>query len=315
MPDSPLATAHRHLTAAIDELSAAAGTGATDDELLSALTLYEATSRRLDRLTVTTLSDLQRRGTFAERGYTSTAAALGDLLGWERFEARRRVTAAEQVCERVGLDGTPLPARLAATAQVFAAGRTGLRHVEVIAKVLATPAAGRLTPQLWAAAEAQLAAKAADYTPSELHTWGSALVDALDDDGPEPDDQPPAPVNELHLTRHRDKAGGTLKGQFEDAAMFDAIAAVIDAKAKPVTGDDDRSPAAAAGRGPRRRLRVRARPRRRPRMRRPPPAAERADPAGRPAEPGPRRLPRLRRHPARRSRCGCWPATPRSSRS
>jgi hypothetical protein len=34
---------------------------------------------------------------FAERGYRSTAGALTDLLGWERFEARRRVVAAEQV--------------------------------------------------------------------------------------------------------------------------------------------------------------------------------------------------------------------------
>src|SRR3954469_15226668 len=94
-------------------------------------------------------STLERRGTFAERGYKSTASALGDLVGWERFEARRRLIAAEQVCPRVGLDATPLPARLAATAEVFAAGRTGLRHVEVIARVLATPAAERLTPQSW----------------------------------------------------------------------------------------------------------------------------------------------------------------------
>ena len=59
---------------------------------------------------------------FAERGYRSATAALSDLLGWERFEARRRVTAAEQVAPRVGLDGTVLPARLPATAEVFAAG-------------------------------------------------------------------------------------------------------------------------------------------------------------------------------------------------
>jgi hypothetical protein len=31
------------------------------------------------------------------------------------------------------LDGTELPPRLAATAQVFAAGRARLRHVEVVA--------------------------------------------------------------------------------------------------------------------------------------------------------------------------------------
>jgi hypothetical protein len=32
----------------------------------------------------------QRRGTFAERGYSSPTGTLQDLLGWERFEARRR---------------------------------------------------------------------------------------------------------------------------------------------------------------------------------------------------------------------------------
>ena len=79
-----------------------------------------------------------------------------------------------------------------------------------------------------------------DYTPSELHAWGTALVEALDQDGAEPDDRPPPQVNELFLTRTA-TGGGKLKGRFDDAAMFDAIAAVIDAKAKPLTGDDDRS--------------------------------------------------------------------------
>ena len=31
-----------------------------------------------------------------------------------------------------------------------------------------------------------------------------------------------------------------MKGRFDDAAMFDAIVRVIDAKAKPLTADDDR---------------------------------------------------------------------------
>ena len=66
-----------------------------------------------------------------------------------------------------------------------------------------------------------------------------ALVEALDQDGEEPDDRPPAQVNELLLTR-LPGGGGKLRGRFDDAAMFDAIAAVVDAKAKPLTGDDDR---------------------------------------------------------------------------
>jgi 5-methylcytosine-specific restriction protein A len=96
-----------------------------------------------------------------------------------------------------------------------------------------------VSPQQWAGAEEQLAAQAPLYTPKELRAWGAALVEALDQDGAEPDDRPPAQVNELFITRLPD-GGATLRGRFDDAAMFDAIAALIDAKAKPLTGDDDR---------------------------------------------------------------------------
>ena len=67
--------------------------------------------------------------------------------------------------------------------------------------MLATPAADAAAPEQWAGAEEQLAAKTGEYTPSELHAWGTALVEALDQDGAEPDDRPPAQVNELFLTR------------------------------------------------------------------------------------------------------------------
>ncbi len=212
----------------------------SDVELVALLSTCESVVRRLDRATVDAVAALDRRGVFAEHGYRSATAALSDLLGWERFEARRRVTAAEQVTPRTGLDGAVLPARLAATAEVFAAGRTGLRHVEVIARVLASRPAGRLSPDVWAGAEAQLAGKADQYTPHELQQWGTALVELLDQDGEQPDDRPPARVNELFLTRLPD-GGGKVKGRFDDAAMFDAIAAVIDAHATPLTAEDDRS--------------------------------------------------------------------------
>ena len=235
-----LATVHRLLIEAADELRAAAGPAASDDELLSVLTLCEGVTRQVDRVAVDAVASLQRRGVFAERGYRNPTCALADLLGWERFQARRRVTVAEHVCERVGLDGVVLPARLPATAAVFDTGAAGLRHVEAIATVLASVSAGRLSPPVWAAAETQLAAKAAVYTPAELVRWGAALVESLDADGPEPDDRPPVQVNELRLHRRRD-GGGTLKGQFDDPALYDAIATVIDAKARPLDADDDRT--------------------------------------------------------------------------
>lgn len=47
----------------------------------------------------------------------------------------------------------------------------------------------------------------------------------------------------MHLIPHRDGNGGRLKGRFDDAAMYDAIATVIDAKSTPRTADDDRTAA------------------------------------------------------------------------
>ena len=240
MPAGPLHIAHDLLTEAVDAV-AAAGQNASDDELLSVLMLCEGVTRRLDRVAVDTIAALTRRGVFAERGYSTPAVALRDVLGWERFEARRRVVAAEQVTPRIGLDGTALPAHLPATAAVFESGGAALRHVDVIARVLASSAAERLAPDVWAGAEAQLAAKASAYTPSELLAWGTALVEALDQDGPEPDDRPPAQVNELHLTRFRGRSGGKISGRFDDAALFDQVATAVDAHAKPRTGDDERT--------------------------------------------------------------------------
>jgi len=239
--DTPLAHAHRLAVEALEELDAAASRTAGETELLSVLTLAEGLSRQLDRVMVGALADLGRRGTFAERGYRSAVTALEHLVGWERFDARRRLLAAEHVHPRAALDGTPLPPRLPHTAEALAAGAASLRHVEVIAKVLGTDAAARLSPGDWAAAEKQLAAWIPDCPPGELQIRGSQLVEALDADGPEPDQRPQRSTNELFLTRNPNGVGGKLNGRFDDAAMFDAIATLVDTCAAPRTADDARS--------------------------------------------------------------------------
>jgi hypothetical protein len=103
-----LVSAHRLVEEALGELAAAAEM-ASDDELVSLLAVCEGASRRLARVSVAAVGALTRRGVFAERGYRVPALALCDLLGFDRAEARRRVVAAEQVGERVGLDGRALP--------------------------------------------------------------------------------------------------------------------------------------------------------------------------------------------------------------
>jgi len=241
--DRSLEVAGRLFSQAVEVLRDAAGHAASEADLLGVLTLGEGVRRALDQAGVAALADLERRGTFSERGYRSSAAALADLLGWERAEARGHLSAAEHVRPRVGLDGTPLPARLPATAAVFDAGAGSVRHVEVVARVLGSDAAGRLDPQRWMAAEAQLASWIPDCAPHELHARAEQLLEALDADGPEPDEHPEPCVNELRLQRHRSGGGGRLVGRFDDAAMFDAIATLVDAHAAPRTGADDRTPA------------------------------------------------------------------------
>lgn len=237
-----LPDAHRLLTEGLDALTAAAAPTADDDTLLSALTIIEGVSRRLDQTWVAVLAELDRRGTFPARGYRSAAAALGDLLGCDRADARRRLTAADTVRPRIGLDGTPLPPRLPATSAAFEQSTISLRHVEVVARLLDTPAAGRLTPDVWAGAEEQLAAWAQETTPTELAARGTQLIEALDADGPEPDDDRRICRNELGLQRHAGRGGGTLSGRYDDAAMFDAVATFLDAQSKPSPGDE-RTPA------------------------------------------------------------------------
>jgi Domain of unknown function (DUF222) len=156
MAAGSLVAAHGLVAQAVGAVEAACGPGARDADLLSALTFCEGGSRQMERLGVTVLAGLIRRGTFAERGYASVPKALTDLVGLDWAEARRRAVVAEQAVARVGLGGAVLPARLAVTAEAFAAGGCSLRAVEVIARVLASPAARRLPPEVWAAAEERL---------------------------------------------------------------------------------------------------------------------------------------------------------------
>jgi hypothetical protein len=229
------------VTDALDALTATSST-AGDDDLLALLLVCEGLTRRVDALSTAAIGALDDRGAFLTRGYRSVARALSDLLGWDHLPARTRATIAADVHTRTTPAGQQLPARLPATAAAFTDGDIAVRHVEIIGRLLATDAARRLSPDTWSAAETRLAAHARTAGPSELLAFGTELITLLDQDGPEPHDSPP-PLNELRLTRHQGGAGGSLKGRFEDPALYDAIAAVIDAKCKPLTADDDRTTA------------------------------------------------------------------------
>ena len=237
MSDGGFAKAERLLDSAFAALRQAAAR-ATDTDLVDGLRISARIENQAQRFAVDTVAALTQRGVFARHGQRPEYA-VADLLGVEHGEARRVVAAAEQARPRVDLQGQPLPPRLPGTAAALDAGTAGLRHVEVITRLLDGPAARRLDPDTWADAETQLAAHTGDYTPTQLRAWGAQLIDALDQDGPAPDDPDPVETNELLLTRRPD-GGGWLKARFDDAAMYATIAALIDTHAAPRTAEDTR---------------------------------------------------------------------------
>ncbi len=232
-----------------------------DASLIEMLRIGAAVERAAQRVEVDAVAALQRRGVFAQLGQRPVTA-LADLLGIEHVEARRVVTAAEQVIPRTDLQGQVLPARLPATADAFTAGTASVRHVEVIARLMGGAAATRLSPDT--RAERGTAARRAGRrtTPPPCCATGApSCSNLLDQDGARPDDRDPREGNELRLTRDP-HGGGWLKGRFTDAAMYDLIAGLIDAKSAPLTADDRRPLEQRPGRGDGRDLRLGRRPRR-----------------------------------------------------
>ena len=290
---SPLAVAHQSIADGVAALRAASDSRADANTRIEALAVCEQLTRQLEQLSIELTAGLDRDGVFTDRGYHRAAHAVADLLGWDLGVANRRVRVAEQVCERVSLDGQVLPARLTDTAVVFAAGEVSLRHVEVIADALACSAAGRLAPQVWAGAEQQLAARAREYRPRELAGFARDLITTLDQDGPEPDHGDEAQVNELYLATRPGGAGGRDHRSVRRTQLRRAT------HRPRRTVHTDRGGPAIAGRTPRRRPGRTVPPtpgRRRPadgRRAAPTPDGDRA--AGRAGNPGPHRDARPRR--------------------
>jgi hypothetical protein len=152
------------------------------------------------------------------------------------------VRSADHVSARRDLQGQVLEPKLPAMADAFASGTASLQHVNLIARLMDRPAARRIPPYAWAGIEQHLASIADTCTPTELAKFAEELVRTYDQDGAEPDDDRPEPVqvNELRVTHWRN-GGGEIHGTFEDPVRFAMIATVIDAKSKPLTKDDHRS--------------------------------------------------------------------------
>jgi 5-methylcytosine-specific restriction protein A len=218
------------------------GSGVADDDVLAALAATRELSRLVAQVQVEAVAELQRRGTFGAHGYSRPDSAVATMLTIDRGRAREIVRAADHVSARRDLQGQVLDPVLPAMADAFASGAASLQHVDLIARLMGTPQARRIPPYAWAGIEQHIAAMVDTYAPTELAKFADELVRTYDQDGAEPDDDQPEPVqvNELRVTP-LPGGGGKIHGVFEDPVRFAMIATVLDAKSKPLTGHDQRS--------------------------------------------------------------------------
>jgi Domain of unknown function (DUF222)/HNH endonuclease len=216
--------------------------GSDSEALFSRLRSTVPLLRAAERVRVEAVAELLRLGAFAARGYRNPVSAICAMFGIEHAEACRIVAAAESVCPRSTLQGEVLAPELPALASVFAAGSVSVEHVAVVAAVLASRAAERLSPSDWAEAERRIAEAAPMCTPKQLRRQAAEIVELLDQDGPEPDDRPVPQVNELRITR-LSGGGGKIVARIEDPVRFETFLAVVDSISKPRTADDRRSAA------------------------------------------------------------------------
>jgi 5-methylcytosine-specific restriction protein A len=230
MSESELCAANRNLVAALDRLRVVEQS-ASNGELLEQLTFRRRLHRKLDHGDVRIIADLQASGGFTERG-VHPAPAVADLLGCGRGRSRRLVGLAERLFPTTSLTGEPLPPVLPATATAWGGFEIDQAHAEVIDRALSTSAAERLDPGRRARLEVQLADLARTYPAHVLAGLGRELLEALDQDGAEPDRELDAQVNELFLSPDGEGVGGRVKGRL-DSVTFDALRQAINGVIKP----------------------------------------------------------------------------------
>ncbi len=223
MIEDPLAQAARLLGQAAALINSSA-------DPLAALLVAEGGSRLMDRTKIAQIAVIDRDGTLVAKGYETTTGGLKDLLTWDHDVARQHVRVAQQVGPRFALDGAPLEPVLPVTAAAFAAGATSMRHIGVIATMMNSRAASRISLADRVSIEASLGEAAMIFSPRDVRIMGQELLAAADQDGPEPDDRPGR--NELHFGTNPD-GSSWIRGQFNDAEAFATITTGLDARTRP----------------------------------------------------------------------------------
>ncbi|MGH3884622.1 MAG: DUF222 domain-containing protein [Pseudonocardiaceae bacterium] len=206
--------------------------GCDDAGLRDQVRDLESVSRMLHSVMLTAVAELDSRNVAVNTGFRSTKRLLAGMLHISATEAGTRVAHATALAPRRTLGGEILPPALPNTAAALAAGEIGPAQVRVIAETMnAIPASVSSTDH--ETAEADLARYARSFDPASLHKIGRHILAHLDQDGPEPRDEPePTPAaGELRFRERRDGRLG-LDG-FLEPEHGAAFRALIDQFAAP----------------------------------------------------------------------------------
>ncbi len=170
------------LEAAVDAVCADTLDGLSNAELLAVLARVEVVQRRLTSASLTGIAQLVRQASAVELGGTSFPDVLSRRLHIGKGAARRRIADAQQLAPRRAITGEVLEPQLPCTAEALGRGDIGEEHVRVIRQFF-----DRLPVVVDAptrdAAEAQLAAMAAQFRPEQLRTGADRMMALLNPDG------------------------------------------------------------------------------------------------------------------------------------
>ncbi|MGH3858090.1 DUF222 domain-containing protein, partial [Actinokineospora sp.] len=157
------------------------------------------------------VGELDRDDIHRLAGYGSLPKLLTALVRVHPREARRWVERADHLAETVTPTGHHRPAALPATRAAMRDAVVDGEHIDIIATTMGDIPAWVDEPAR-EGFEAALAEQARTTNPAELRVSAQRMLAVLDQDGPEPSDDPPRARNFLAWRRHHD---GTVHGRFE----------------------------------------------------------------------------------------------------
>src|SRR2546423_13345618 len=108
----------------------------SDESLVAELCALEVQMRVGFSQMLRLVSELDRRGTAANLGYSNTRALLIHALRIDRADATRRLSQAEALLDTTTPTGAVIPAALPVTAAALERGELGSDHVNAIPKTL-----------------------------------------------------------------------------------------------------------------------------------------------------------------------------------